>query len=247
MNLVLKREHKVDRNKEHFWVMALSEASKILSLELVALGTNNRESVRATDILAIPLQKQAKGIILIHNHPSESLEPSAKDKEFTDRMIQACRIRIMKTPVLDHVIITEHSYYSFAESGLLERLEGSNKYIPPYELEKMSYQGGREEGLEEGEKKGMKKGLRKGRQEGEKKGIEKGRQEGLEEGEKKGIAQGRAEGLKEGEKKGRQEGKAEGIQARNLQIAKQMLSKGLDIQLICEMTGLSEAEINALK
>ena len=105
MQLVLKREHKIDRNKEHFWVLALSDASKILSLALVALGANNRVSARPADILAIPLQKQAKGVVLIHNHPAESLEPSEADKDFTDKIIQACRL--MKTPVLDHVIITE--------------------------------------------------------------------------------------------------------------------------------------------
>ncbi|MEM7383292.1 MAG: JAB domain-containing protein [Bacteroidota bacterium] len=134
MQMVLKREHKMDRDKEHFWVLALNNANKILNLELLALGANNRVSARAADILAIPLQKQAKGVILIHNHPSGILEPSEKDKDFTDKMIQACRL--VDTPVLDHVIITEHSYFSFAKSGLLERLEGSNKYVLSYELER---------------------------------------------------------------------------------------------------------------
>ena len=103
MQLVLKREHKMDRDKEHFWVLALSQANKILNLELVALGANNRVSCRPADVLAIPLQKQAQGVILVHNHPSGTLEPSEADKDFTDLMIQACRL--MKTPVLDHVII----------------------------------------------------------------------------------------------------------------------------------------------
>ena len=104
MQLVLKREHKIDRNKEHFWVLALNDANKILNLELVALGANNRVNSRVADILAIPLQKQAKGVILIHNDPSGSLEPSEKDKDFADKMIQACSI--MNIPVLDYVIIT---------------------------------------------------------------------------------------------------------------------------------------------
>ena len=205
MQMVLKREHEVDRNKEHFWVLALSEENKILSLELVALGCNNRVQASAGDILAIPLQKQARGVILVHNHPSGSLQPSEADKDFTDRMIQICRLT--KTPVLDHVIINEHSYLSFKETSLLERLEGSIKYIPPYDLEKMSYQGGWKEGKAEGEKKGIKKG----RQEGEKKGIEKG------------------------------------IEARNLEIAKQMLEDGEPIEKIKKWTGLSAAKINALK
>ena len=173
MQMVLKREHEVDRNKEHFWVLALSEENKILSLELVALGCNNRVQASAGDILAIPLQKQAQGIMLIHNHPSGNLQPSQEDMDFTDMMIQASRI--MRIRVLDHLIINLHSYLSLAETDRLADLEGSNKYIPPYDLEKMSFQGGWEEGIEEGEKKG----IEKGRQEG--------KAEGLEEGEKKGI------------------------------------------------------------
>ena len=193
MKIVLENENETDRNKEHFWTLAMNEAKNILNLELVSLGTYNMVHASPADILSIPLQKQAQGIILIHNHPLGSLQPSEEDKNFTDLMIQACRI--MKMHVIDHLIINEHSYFSFTETGLLDRLEGSNKYIPPYELEKMSFQGGWEEGLEEGEKKGIEKG----------------------------------------------------IKARNLEIAKHMLSKGVDMQFICEMTGLNKTKVNALK
>ena len=85
-----------------------------------------------------PLQKQAKGAILVHNHPSGTLKAGRADKDFTDLMIQACRL--MKTPVLNHVIITEHSYFSFKETGLLERLECSNKYVLSYELERQFHE-----------------------------------------------------------------------------------------------------------
>ena len=68
----------------------------------------------------------------------------------------------------------------------------------------------------------------------------------FQKGEKKGREEGKAEGLKEGEKKGIELGKAEGKQQEKLEIAKQMLAKGLDIQLICEMTGLSEERIRSL-
>ena len=53
--------------------------------------------------------------------------------------------------------------------------------------------------------------------------------------------------IQQGVQQGVQQGMQQGMQARNLEIAKQMLSKGLDMQFICEMTGLSEAKINALK
>ena len=71
-------------------------------------------------------------------------------------------------------------------------------------------------------------------QKGEEKGRQEGKAAGLEEGEKKGI------------EKGLKEGREEGIQQEKLEIAKQMLSKGLDMQLICEMTGLSEQRIRSL-
>ena len=147
MQMVLKREHEIDQNKEHFWTLALSEGNKILNLELVALGVSNMVHASPADILAMPLQKQAQGVILIHNHPSGTLQPSKADKDFTDLMIQACRL--MKTPVLDHIIINEHSYFSFTETGLLEELEASLKYVPPYAIEKMSYKDGRKEMAEE--------------------------------------------------------------------------------------------------
>ena len=47
---------------------------------------------------------------------------------------------MMRTPVLDHVIITEHSYFSFKHSGLLAELEANLKYVLPYELEKQYYE-----------------------------------------------------------------------------------------------------------
>ena len=218
MKMVLKREQKIDRNKEHFWVLALSDASKILSLELVALGANNRVHARPADILAIPLQKQAKGVVLIHNHPAGTLEPSEEDKDFTDKMIQACRL--VNTPVLDHVIITENSYLSFKETGLLERLEASNKYVLPYELEKQYHEEAQAaiQEVEKESKRKIKASLQKGRQEGERKGIEVGKAEGMQQG----------------------------IEQEKLEIAKQMLSKGLDMQLICEMTGLSIEKLEQL-
>ena len=127
-----------------------------------------------SSLLQRPLQKQAQGVILIHNHPSGSLEASEKDKDLTDRLIQACKL--VDTPLLDHVIITEHSYFSFAKSGLLERLEGSNKYVLSYELERQFHEEA-EEAIQEVKKKSkikIKESLEKGRQEGEKKGIQQG-------------------------------------------------------------------------
>ena len=157
MQMVLKREKKLNTAKEHFWVIALNNANKILNLELVSFGSTSNTIVKPMEVLSIPLQKRAVGIVLVHNHPSGSLEPSEEDKDVTDRLIQACKI--MNIKLLDHVIITENSYYSFQSSGLLERLEASNNYVMPYELERQFHEELQEEvkRLEEESKKKIEK------------------------------------------------------------------------------------------
>lgn len=132
MQRILLRESKTDRNREHFWTVALDSANRILNIELVSMGTIKATLVDPMEVLSIPLQKRAVKLTLVHNHPSGELHPSEADKDLTDRLIQACSL--MQIPVKDHLIITEQSYYSFAGSGLLAELEKSTKYVPPYIL-----------------------------------------------------------------------------------------------------------------
>lgn len=134
MQRVLLRENKIDRNREHFWTISLDNAHKILNIELVSMGTINRTLVEPMEVLSVPLQKRAVKIILVHNHPSGELKPSEDDKDVTDRLIQCGRI--MNVPVLDHLIITEKTYLSFADTGLLQELELNTKYVPTYELKR---------------------------------------------------------------------------------------------------------------
>ena len=122
--------------------------------KLIAMGNYNQEGIRPIDVFTIPLGKKAAGVILVHNHLAGNLEPSEEDEDITDRLIQAGKM--LEVPVQDHVIITETSYYSFKESGTLERLQESTKHVPPYMLK---------EQIEESLKKGIKQGLQKGKQE----------------------------------------------------------------------------------
>ena len=118
MKKILQRENKIDRNREHFWTISLDTANKILNIELISLGSTKETVVEPMEVLSVPLQKRAVKIILVHNHPSQELIPSAADKDITDRLIQ-CGL-IMHVPVLDHIIISEKKYYSFEVSGLLK-------------------------------------------------------------------------------------------------------------------------------
>lgn len=218
MQMVFKREEKLNQGKEHFWVIALNNANRILNLELVSIGSTSSTIVKPMEVLSIPLQKRAVGVILVHNHPSGSLQPSEADKDLTDRLIQACRL--MNTPVLDHVIITEHSYYSFQESGLLERLEASNKYVLPYDLEKQYHQE-------------MQAAIKEVEQESKRR-IKESLKKGLKKGEEKGL------------KKGRIEGEQKGMQTRNIEIARSMLKAEMPLEKVAAFTGLDHSQIDKL-
>jgi len=134
MQKILLRENKIDRDREHFWVIGLANNHRILFIELISLGTVNQTFAEPMEVFSLALQKRAVNIILCHNHPSGELKPSDADMDITDRLIQVGRI--VKTKVLDHLIISEKSYLSFDDVGFMETLKYSTKYVPGYELTK---------------------------------------------------------------------------------------------------------------
>ena len=134
MQKILLREQKIDQNREHFWVIGLENNNRILFIELISLGTVNKTFAEPMEVFSLALQKRAVSIILCHNHPSGELRPSDEDKDITDRLIQVGIIVDLK--VIDHLIISNKSYLSFKDIGLLEELEESTKYVPPYVLAK---------------------------------------------------------------------------------------------------------------
>ncbi len=143
MQRILKREQKTDRDREHFWTISLNNANTVLNIELVSMGSVNTTVIEPMEVYSIPLQKRATRIILVHNHPAGTLKPSKSDKDITNRLIQAGRI--LHIEVLDHIIITEESFYSFTQSGVLEELEKSLEYVPAYKIKEQ----GKEEGQQE--------------------------------------------------------------------------------------------------
>ncbi len=168
------REDKIDRDKEHFWVMGLATNSRILYVELVSLGCVAATYAEPINVFRFALMKGCVRVILIHNHPSGNLKPSEKDIDLTDNLIQVGRI--IKVEVLDHLVISTKSFEGFGDLGLMKKLEESTKYVPPFELiERIRAEEKkiREEAIRVAEKKGIKKG--------EIKGIEKGKKEGEKE------------------------------------------------------------------
>ena len=132
MQKILLRENNIDQEKEHLWIIGMSTSNKILFIELVSLGSVNATTVEPMNVFRVAVLKGAIKTILIHNHPSGELTPSATDKDITDRLIQVGRI--INIDVIDHLIITPQSFLSFVDTGLFKKLCDSLKWVPAYEL-----------------------------------------------------------------------------------------------------------------
>jgi DNA repair protein RadC len=154
MHRILRRENKIGRSKEHFWVVCLSNSNRILLIELISLGTMTKTLVDPTEVFSFALQKRAVQLIMVHNHPSGELKPSWQDKDITDKMYQVGQF--LELPVLDHLIISETGFYSFMDSGLLAKISRSRKYVLKYKKEELRIE-------RRGEKKGLKKGVKIGK------------------------------------------------------------------------------------
>ncbi|MBS1745081.1 MAG: DNA repair protein RadC [Bacteroidetes bacterium] len=105
------------KKHEIFAVLYLNQANKIKHTEIVSEGGITGTVADPRIILKKALENDAVNIILCHNHPSGSTKPSRADEELTKKISQAATYLDIK--VLDHIIVSEEGYYSFADEGLL--------------------------------------------------------------------------------------------------------------------------------
>lgn len=106
-----------DLNHEEFWILLLNRANKITSRHLVSKGGQAGTIADPKIIFNIALENHAASLILAHNHPSGNLKPSQADRELTQKLRSAGQF--LDIPVLDHLIITDQGFMSFADEGLL--------------------------------------------------------------------------------------------------------------------------------
>ena len=128
MQHVLLRESKIGRAQEHFWTIGLSNSNKILFIELIGLGRQNRLTANPPDVFRMAVYKQALKIIMVHNHPSGQMKPSRADRAVTDHMLKVGEI--LNIDVLDHIIISETRFFSFNDAGIMDRLRKTNTWRP---------------------------------------------------------------------------------------------------------------------
>ncbi|MDX1936208.1 MAG: DNA repair protein RadC [Flavihumibacter sp.] len=106
-----------DYSHEVFGVIFLNRANKINQFEIISQGGITGTVADPRVILKKALEAEAVSMVLCHNHPSGSLKPSRADEELTHKIKEAARF--LDIAVIDHIIVSNEGYYSFADEGLL--------------------------------------------------------------------------------------------------------------------------------
>lgn len=106
-----------DLHTEEFWAIYLNQNNRVLGKSKLSSGGINQSVVDVRILFKTALEHFSTGIIIAHNHPSGNLKPSSEDLKITKQIAEAGKI--LNIQLLDHLIIAQNSYLSFADEGLL--------------------------------------------------------------------------------------------------------------------------------
>ena len=107
----------MDLLHEEFWILFLSRSNNLIRKEFISRGGVSGTLVDPKMVFKPALQYLASSMILCHNHPSGNLKPSEADLQITKQLKEAGKS--LEIPVLDHIIVAEEEYYSFADNNLI--------------------------------------------------------------------------------------------------------------------------------
>jgi DNA repair protein RadC len=106
-----------DLDVEEFWILLLNRSNKVIHKYMTSRGGLTATIIDVRAIMKTAVDKSATSMILCHNHPSGNLLPSDADQSITKKIKEAGSV--MDIRVLDHIIVTQTGYYSFADHGVL--------------------------------------------------------------------------------------------------------------------------------
>ncbi|MDR1278627.1 MAG: DNA repair protein RadC [Treponema sp.] len=109
--------HNADRKQERFLCLSLNGAHEVLAIRVITIGLVNRTIVHPREVFADVILDRAAALIIAHNHPSGQLQPSPEDDEITGRLRIAAEILGLR--LLDHLIFSESSWFSYRQNGRL--------------------------------------------------------------------------------------------------------------------------------
>jgi DNA repair protein RadC len=102
---------------EKLAVLSLDTAGRLLDKQVVAVGAVAHVGIAPREVFVPGIMAQANSIVLVHNHPSGNVRPSAEDIAFTARMVEAARL--LGIDLLDHLVVGRRAFFSFREGGLI--------------------------------------------------------------------------------------------------------------------------------
>jgi DNA repair protein RadC len=108
-----------DRKKEVFKVMFLDSQNRVVEIEDLFEGTLNASAIYPREIIEGAVKHNAAALIFVHNHPAGNPQPSDNDKQITQDLVFVGNI--MQIRILDHIVIGDNRYFSFADAGLIEQ------------------------------------------------------------------------------------------------------------------------------
>ncbi|RLF60937.1 MAG: hypothetical protein DRN37_01855, partial [Thermoplasmata archaeon] len=123
-----------DLKREVFKVLFLDRKNQLLADKDVFVGSLTGSAVYPREIITLALEYKAAALVFVHNHPSGDPAPSPEDRRLTRDLIWAAKLLLIQ--VLDHIVIGNNRYYSFADEGLIKRFsdqyeEHSSRSIAP--------------------------------------------------------------------------------------------------------------------
>jgi DNA repair protein RadC len=110
--------HYADRKQEYFLGISLNGAHEVIAIRVITVGLVNKTIAHPREVFADMIADRANAAIVAHNHPSGSVKPSPEDDAVTARLYKAGKI--LGIFLIDHMVFTETSYYSYSQDGRLK-------------------------------------------------------------------------------------------------------------------------------
>jgi DNA repair protein RadC len=114
---ILAKEHEFTRDKEQMFAIGLTQSNHVKYIDMVSMGSLRSTIAEPREVFRMAVHKGVASIIIAHNHPSHNCQPSNTDISTTKELVAAGKI--LRIKILDHLIVCEEGYYSFADEGLL--------------------------------------------------------------------------------------------------------------------------------
>jgi DNA repair protein RadC len=115
----LLQEFLADTDREHFVILMLDQKNQVIGINTVSIGSLSASVVHPREVFKPAILSNCASLILGHNHPSGDAQPSREDRAITQRLVESGKL--LGIAIIDHIIVGDGRYFSFADEGLLER------------------------------------------------------------------------------------------------------------------------------